>query len=130
MNAMHRIGIALLFASAALTAHASCEQPPLVIVPSAEQIEGRESQIAAEIDAYFQAMHEYVNCIRADIDAAGEEASELYLRTLVQRNNLAVAEAEAVQRWYRTVLPDGAPLVDSPPGDSPPGDSNGSPEQQ
>lgn len=110
---MHRIGIALLLGGAASAVHASCEQPPLVIIPSAEEIEGDESDVAAAVDAYFQAMHDYVNCIRAEIDAAGEEASELFRRTLVQRNNLAVAEAEAVQRWYQARVPDGAPPAES-----------------
>jgi len=105
---MDRIGVALLLGSAAMSAHAGCEQPPLVLIPAAEEIEGNESQIVGDVEAYFLAMQEYVNCIRAELDSAGDDASELYRRVLVQRNNLAVAEAEAVQRWLISRYPDAA----------------------
>lgn len=106
--AMDRLVIALLVCGAALDAHGACEQPPLVQIPPPEALEGNEDQVVADTRAYFQGMKAYVDCIRAEIDSAGTDASELYLRMLVQRNNLAVAEAEAVQRWFNSRFPDSA----------------------
>ena len=97
--------IALLMGGAAVEARAGCDQPPLVQIPPQEQIEGNEARVVAETAAYFQAMEAYVHCIRAEIDAVADEASELTLRVLVQRNNNAVAEAEAVQRWLFSRIP-------------------------
>lgn len=105
MKALDCVGVALLFGGAAVNAHAGCEQPPLVLIPAAEDLAGDENQVAEDTEAYFVAMQEYVNCIRAEIDSAGDDASELYLRVLVTRNNLAVGEAEAVQRWFSSRFP-------------------------
>jgi hypothetical protein len=106
VKACNCVGAALLLVGAAMSAHAGCEQPPLVQIPAAEEIEGNESRVADDMEAYFLGMQEYVNCIRAEIESAGDDASELYRRVLVQRNNLAVAEAEAVQRWFSSRFPD------------------------
>ncbi|HEX6995171.1 MAG TPA: hypothetical protein VF339_13585 [Gammaproteobacteria bacterium] len=111
--------IALLFGGAAVDARAGCDQPPLVQIPPQEEIEGNESRVVADTHAYFQAMQEYVNCIRAEIDTAPDDASELYLRVLVQRNNNAVAEAEAVQRWMLSRIPDAAEFVPAERADRP-----------
>lgn len=108
MKAMDRVLIALLVCGAAVDAQAGCDQPPLVMIPAPEDIEGNEAQVVAGTEQYFLAMQEYVNCIRAELESAGDDASELYRRVLVQRNNLAVAEAEAVQRWLMSRLPDAA----------------------
>ena len=97
--------IALLSCGAAVDARAGCDQPPLVQIPPQEEIAGNEARVIAETAAYFQAMEAYVNCIRAEIDAVAEEASVFYLRILTQRNNNAVAEAEAVQRWFLSRIP-------------------------
>lgn len=109
---MDRLAIALMLCGAAVDVRAACEQPPLVQIPPAEEIDGNEDRVEADTEAYFQAMQEYVNCIRTELDAAGDDASELYRRILVQRNNAAVAEAEAVQRWYFSRFPDAATTDD------------------
>jgi len=85
--------------------YAGCEQPPLVVIPPAEEIDESDSTVHDETTAYFQAMQAYVDCIRAELEAGGENASQLFKLLLVQRNNLAVAEAEAVQRWYESRFP-------------------------
>jgi len=108
---------ALLLCAAAVDARAGCEHPPLVQIPPQEQIPGNESRVIADTEAYFRAMEAYVNCIRAEIDAAPEDASELYLRVLVQRNNNAVAEAEAVQRWFLSRIPEPAAFAPSDEAD-------------
>ena len=118
MRVLECLGVALLFGGAALNAHAACEQPPLVQIPAAaEDLEDNESRIVEETEAYFVAMQEYVNCIRSELETAGDGASELYKRVLVQRNNLAVAEAEAVQRWFSSRLPN-APTASPPAPDN------------
>ena len=87
-------------------AHADCEQPPLVVIPDDdEDLEAREAEVNEATRAYFQAMQEYVTCIREELAAAGDDASELFITVLVQRNNAAVTEAEAVQRWYNSRFP-------------------------
>lgn len=108
MKGMDRVVIALLVCSAALEVQAGCDQPPLVMIPAPEDSEGNEDRIFAETEQYFLAMQEYVNCIRAELDSAGHDASELYQSMLVQRNNLAVTEAEAVQRWFLSRFPEAA----------------------
>lgn len=105
-------GFTLLLAIAggcAASAHADCDQPPLVVIPAEEEIlEAREAEINEATREYFQAMQEYVTCIREELEAAGDDASELFVAVLVQRNNSAVAEAEAVQRWYNGRFPSDA----------------------
>ena len=113
MKPLTFVGVALLLAGTSMSAHAGCEQPPLVQIPPADAIEGNESQLAEDMEAYFLGMQEYVNCIRTEIDSAGDDASELYLQVLVQRNNLAVAEAEAVQRWFTSRFPDFPPAEEA-----------------
>lgn len=81
----------------------ACEQPPIVIIPAQdEDIVGNEEAILEDTREYFQSMQEFVACIQAELSSAGEEAPELYKRVLVTRNNLAVAEAEAVQQWFNS----------------------------
>lgn len=99
---------ALLAAGAAADAHAACEQPALVVIPPADEIDGEEATVEQETDLYFQRMHEYVSCIRAELESAGDDASELYKQVLVQRNNVAAAEAFAVQQWYQERFPSAA----------------------
>ena len=107
MRVLDCVGVALLLGGAAGNAHAACEQPPLVQIPAAtEDLDDNESRVVEDTEAYFLAMQEYVSCIRAEIDSAGDDASELYVNVLVQRNNFAVAEAEAVQRWFSSRYPD------------------------
>lgn len=96
---------ALLVGGFATNAYAGCEQPPLVVIPPADALDESDGTVHDETNAYFQAMQDYVSCIRAELEAGGDDASELFKLLLVQRNNLAVAEAEAVQRWYESRFP-------------------------
>lgn len=92
--------VALLAAAAALESHADCEQPPLVMLPAADEAEADLEAARERTEAYFEDMRRYVECLREELDAAGEDASSLFRNVMIQRNNLAVAEAEAVQRWF------------------------------
>ena len=89
-------------------AFAACEQPPLVMIPAQEDIEGNEREIVEATQAYFEGMQEYVSCIQQELAAAGDSPPALVRNVLVQRNNSAVAEAEAVQRLFQSRFPEQA----------------------
>ncbi|MBN1239888.1 MAG: hypothetical protein JXB36_15405 [Gammaproteobacteria bacterium] len=89
-------------------AFAACEQPPLVLIPAQEDIEGNEREIVEATREYFEGMQAYVDCIQQELAAAGEEPPTLVRNVLVQRNNAAVAEAEAVQRVFQSRFPEQA----------------------
>ena len=79
----------------------ACELPRLVIVPDPEAVAGKEAEIRAEVAEYWQAMVDYTTCVKAELDAAGgENAPSLTKAVLVQRNNVAVAEVEAVAKAF------------------------------
>lgn len=83
-------------------AFADCEHPPLVMIPAQEDIQDNQEEVVEATQEYFANMQEYVACIQEELDAAGDDAPEITRRVLVQRNNAAVAEAEAVQRWFNS----------------------------
>jgi hypothetical protein len=114
-------------------AAAGCDNPPLVMLPAAnekmskkEQEKEREKATEAT-QKYFTAMQSYVSCIQAEIkpqvpacaqaapeeyndclhkqlEAAGDSPTVLPLKVLLARNNAAVAEAQAVQKWFAAQL--------------------------
>jgi hypothetical protein len=88
-----------------LNAYAACDQPALVMIPEQKDVRGNEVQIVEATQEYFQGMQEYVECIQRELSSAGENPSILYRNVLVQRNNAAVAEAEAVQRLFNSRFP-------------------------
>lgn len=99
-------------------AFAACEQPSLVIIPEQEDIEGNEQEIVESTQAYFEGLQQYVDCIQLELQSAGDNASTIYRSVLVQRNNAAVAEAEAVQRWFNSRFPEAATApVEAPSND-------------
>jgi hypothetical protein len=110
-------------------AAAGCDNPSLVMIPATgEKMSKKEEEKAREkateaAQKYFTAMQSYVSCIQAEIkpqvpacdqaaaeeygeclhkelEAAGDSPSVLPLRVLLARNNAAVAEAQAVQKWF------------------------------
>lgn len=102
----------LVLGGIASNAHAGCVQPPLVLIPPQEEVEGNEQRVVEETQEYFRGMRTYVNCIRAELESGGDDASTLFKSVLVQRNNRAVAEAEAVQRWFNSRFPELASAED------------------
>jgi hypothetical protein len=99
---------AMMIGGLSLSAQAACDHPPLVLIPEQEDVRGNEREIVEATQAYFQGMQEYVECIQRELSSAGDNPSILYRNVLVQRNNAAVAEAEAVQRWFNSRFPEEA----------------------
>ena len=96
---------AILLGGVSVTAEAACDYPSLVMIPAKDKLSGREEKKLDEaIQKYFAAMKEYVACIQAELKSAGDNPSTLYRNVLVQRNNAAVAEAEAVQKWFDSAM--------------------------
>ena len=77
----------------------ACTVPPLVAIPAKEQIGDKAAQVGTEVSAYFEGMKTYAACIQQELTAA-DGGSPAIKALLVQRNNLAVAEAQAVQKIY------------------------------
>jgi hypothetical protein len=96
----------------------ACDYPPLVVIPAKEDVAGKEEAIRAETATYFAAMQAYTKCIQDELAAAGgEEAPALTKAVLVQRNNLAVAEAQAVLKTFTANV---APAPSPGPSPQPP----------
>jgi hypothetical protein len=95
-----------LFACVALTCGVSgigfaCEMPSLVMIPPKEQVAGKEGEIGAAVTKYRQEMELYTSCVKAELEAAGgDNAPPLTKSVLVRRNNVAVAEVQAVLKLY------------------------------
>jgi hypothetical protein len=92
----------LLCSGFSMTAAAGCDNPPLVNIPADEDLSKRQMErVTEETQQYFTAMQEFVACLQAELQSAGgDDAPTLYRNVLVQRNNAAVAEAQAVQKWF------------------------------
>jgi hypothetical protein len=112
------VGAALLggIASTAL----ACDMPPLVVIPAKEAIAGQEQQVRDSTAAYFDAMKAFTGCVQAELAAAGgDSAPPVTKAVLVQRNNHAVAEAQAVLKLFNANL-GGAPGANAPAANGPP----------
>ena len=88
----------------------ACTVPPLVAIPAKEQISAKAAQVGAEVSTYFEAMKTYAACIQQELTAAGD-AQPAIKALLVQRNNVAVAEAQAVQKLYNEHMAGAAPAA-------------------
>ncbi|HEX5049257.1 MAG TPA: hypothetical protein VFX89_19250 [Gammaproteobacteria bacterium] len=91
----------------------ACTVPPLVAIPAKDQIADKATQIGAEVSAYFEAMKTYAACIQQELTAVGD-AQPAIKALLVQRNNVAVAEAQAVQKVYNEHMAAAAPAPAAP----------------
>jgi hypothetical protein len=121
MEGLMRVGkfCCALFLAGAAHAGLACEMPPLMVIPAAQEAAGKVDQLRAEFDAYYAAMQTYTSCVQAELAAAGGDAAPAYVKTaLVQRNNVAVAEVQAMIKIYETnVAPATVPVG---PGAAPP----------
>jgi hypothetical protein len=80
----------------------ACDLPKLITIPSADKMSGHEKQVRSDLTAYMAGMNKYVACIKAELaKEGGKDAPPLVQRLLVQRNNVAVAEANAVVASYK-----------------------------
>jgi hypothetical protein len=114
--------IGVLLAATAYAGQA-CEMPPLMVIPSAHEAAARLEQLRAEFQAYYQGMQEYTACVQAELaSAGGDDAPASVKAVLVQRNNSAVAEVQAMMRLYETnVTPASVPAgpAAAPPAEQP-----------
>jgi hypothetical protein len=109
------LGAALLCGAANVAL--ACEFPPLVVIPAKEATVGKEDAIRAATATYFTAMQAYTKCLQDELAASGgDNAPPLTKAVLVQRNNLAVAEAQAVLKNFTDNV---APVPGPSPGPSP-----------
>lgn len=86
----------------------ACEHPPLAKVPTVEEVDnlGQEiPRIQSSVQEYHAAMQEYTQCLQSEVDEAESNgAPELAQNLLVQRNNAAVAEVEAVLAQFNKLV--------------------------
>ena len=79
----------------------ACDLPKLVVIPPKDKVAGKEAEIRTAVGAYFAAMQAYTACIQAELAAAGgDSAPTTVKRTLVARNNAAVAEVEFMMKLF------------------------------
>jgi hypothetical protein len=107
------LGFALAWCAAA---GAACDVPTVVQIPEASDVKGQGRAVFADTEDYVRGMIEYVDCINAEIDAAGgENGPPLLIAVLVARNNAAVAELKAVMALYEERI---GPLDDAAVADA------------
>ena len=94
--------LVLLTGLVASPAVLACEYPALPHIPEGERIRGRlERDVKQDMIRYITEMSAYVTCVQAEHGAAAARgAAELQVSLLTARNNLAVAELEAVRDVY------------------------------
>ena len=91
------IAVASLFAMPAL----ACENPPMAAVPDGESATMEELQAAQEnVGLYMEAMNEYIACVDEELDAAGDDAPELFQSLMINRHNIGVEEMELVAEAF------------------------------
>ncbi|HSC14074.1 MAG TPA: hypothetical protein VLI71_03115 [Gammaproteobacteria bacterium] len=91
----------LLLGALALPAMA-CDLPKLPVIPATDQIGDQVPVVSAATSAYFEGMRAYVDCIEADLVAAGGDAAPASVKAvLVARNRAAVAEAQVIQKLFQ-----------------------------
>jgi hypothetical protein len=97
---------ALLLGGFSMAAEAGCDYPALLMIPAKDKFSKKETKkINSDAEKYFADMKKYVSCVQAELQAAGgDSAPKLFRNVLVARNNAAVAEFEAVEKWYTTSM--------------------------
>ena len=102
---MIKASLAALLVCATVTAIA-CDIPPLVQIPTDEEIDPRAAQrIRTEFTTYFEAMLAYTSCIQGELATAGGDAApRLVKAAYVVRNNAAVAEFTAMQKVFEDTV--------------------------
>src|SRR5262245_52321465 len=91
----------LLLAAVALPALA-CELPKIPVIPERDKIGDQAPAVTAATSAYFEGMRAYADCIESALAAAGGDAAPTSLKdALIERNHVAVLEAQEVQKLYQ-----------------------------
>ena len=92
--------VAVLLVTVAGAAGA-CEMPKLLPIPAKEAAVGKEEGLRTAFTQYRQGMEAYTLCVQAELTAAGgDKAPGIVKAALVQRNNAAVAEVQAMDKLF------------------------------
>jgi hypothetical protein len=96
----------------------ACDLPALVAIPAKGDVGDKGPQVSAEVAAYVESLRTYTACVQAELAAAGgDSAPPIIKAVLVQRNNLAVAEGQAVMKQYNeSIAADSAAPPPAPGG--------------
>jgi hypothetical protein len=87
----------------------ACDLPPLVAIPEKSAVGDKGPQIQLEVQQYYDAMKVYSDCVQAELTAAGGDSAQTIVKAvLVQRNNSAVAEVQAVMKVFQESVGDAA----------------------
>lgn len=114
MSRLTKIAAAVVVLSGTASAALACELPPLVAIPAKDAVGDKGPQIQAETSKYFEAMKVYTACVQTELTTAGGDSAQSVVKAvLVQRNNSAVAEVQAVLKAFNDSVggtaPAGAP---------------------
>jgi len=94
----------------------ACELPKLVVIPTKEEVVGKQEAIRQEYNTYGMGMQAYLTCVKAEYDAAGgDKAPQLVKAASSLRMKQGADELNAVKKLYETNV--GVVLVS--PGPSP-----------
>jgi hypothetical protein len=75
----------------------ACEQPTPPMIPEAVQSEQELTDLSLALQTFRTDIEAYIECIRAEFEAAGGEAAPEPMRTLlILRNNQAVEEVRSI----------------------------------
>ena len=95
-----RVG-GILLGAIALPAFA-CDLPKLPLIPAKDQVGDQAPTISAATGAYFDGMRAYADCTNALLAAAGGDAAPPSFKGVIAgRLNVAVAEAQAIQKLFQ-----------------------------
>jgi hypothetical protein len=113
-----RIVAAVLLASGSASVGLACDMPPLVVIPEKASADTSPQVVQQEFQKYYDAITAYTACVQGELDAAGGDSAQTIVKAvLVQRNNYAVAEAQAMRKVFDAYV--GAAAVGPPASPAP-----------
>ncbi len=93
--------VAGLWLGALASTSFACDLPPLVAIPPKDKVGDQATAIREATKTYFDQMKVYTECVQAELVAAGGDKAPILTKTvLIGRNNVAVAEADAVKKLF------------------------------
>jgi hypothetical protein len=120
MMKITKIAGAVLLMSGTAGVALACDMPPLVAIPPKDAVGDKGPQIQQETTKYFEGMKVYTACVQAELTAAGGDSAPTIMKAvLVQRNNYAVAETQAVLKAYDESVGVAAILTPAAPAAAP-----------
>lgn len=101
MMTITKVAGAVLLMGGTASVALACDMPPLVAIPAKDAAGDKGAQVQAEMMKYFDGMKAYTACVQAELTAAGGDSAQTIVKAvLVQRNNYAVAEGQAVLKAF------------------------------